>query len=241
MILFISDLHLSADRPDTTRTLTEFLSGPARTAEALYILGDLFEAWVGDDLLDSPLGDEYRGVTDALRELTDSGVPVAIMHGNRDFLLGQHFARASGCTLLTDPHPLDLYGTPSLLSHGDLLCTDDTAYQQFRAQVRDPAWQQAMLQQPLQQRLQMAAQYRADSRQHNQEKAEEIMDVNQEAVEDLMRRHRVRRLIHGHTHRPNQHRFMLDGEPVERLVLDAWYEGGSYLRCRAEGCESVAL
>lgn len=237
MILFISDLHLCGERPDITGKLLNFLHTRARHCDGLYILGDMFEAWVGDDLLDDAESvQDYLPVIDALAELTAGGTPVHIMHGNRDFLLGEGFARRCGCTLLPDPLVIDLYGTPTLISHGDLFCIDDTGYQKFRTQVRDPSWQQAMLQQSLEQRLQLAQQYREESRRQNRGKAEHIMDVNQGEVERLMKEHGVRRLIHGHTHRPAVHHFALDGEQAERIVLAAWYEQGSYLACGPDAC-----
>ena len=189
--LFISDLHLDAGHPAATQLLLQLLGGRARHADALYILGDLFEAWIGDDD-DSLLG---KDVCDALKACTASGVPVYIMHGNRDFLLGKDFMARSGATLLEDPAIIDLYGQPVLLTHGDLLCTDDTQYQAFRHQVRDPRWQQDFLARPLAERRRLAAGMRDASHAAKDRKPQAIMDVSVPAVSGMMRRHGVQRLI----------------------------------------------
>jgi len=224
--LFISDLHLDDERPFITELFLQFLRGEARDAQALYILGDLFESWIGDDD-DAPLAQQ---VQDTLAELSRSGVATYFMAGNRDFLVGPRFAQRSGVTLLDDPTRIDLAGIPTLLMHGDTLCTDDVAYQKFRAQVRDPAWQQAFLAQPLEQRRAFAAQARAQSRLHTGSAMAQIMDVTDAAVQDALRRHGAQRLIHGHTHRPARHRVDVDGRDAERIVLGDWYEQGSALR-----------
>lgn len=234
--LFISDLHLDPGRPEITQLFLAFLQR-ARTAESLYILGDLFEAWIGDDD-DSELA---LTVQDGLRQLSEHGTPVYLMHGNRDFLLGNDFESRAGCRLLPDPTVIDLYGAPTLLMHGDLLCTDDREYQQFRSQVRDPAWQRNVLSKPLSERRQMAAALRGESQQAIAGKDAQIMDVNQGEVETVMRRHGVRRLIHGHTHRPAVHEFELDGAPARRIVLGDWYDQGSTLYCDTGGCELTTL
>jgi UDP-2,3-diacylglucosamine hydrolase len=232
--LFVSDLHLDPAWPDITGLFLEFLGNDATAAQALFILGDLFEAWVGDD----DLTEHNRQVIAGLRALTDSGVPVALMHGNRDFLLGAEFATASGCRLIEDPRLIELYGTPTLLMHGDSLCTDDVAYQQFRAQTRDPAWQRAALARPLAERRALAQQMRGESEAHKRVQADDLMDVNPIEVERTLRHHGAVRLIHGHTHRPGRHRFELDGRPVERIVLGDWQPGhGSVLECTASGCQ----
>lgn len=230
--LFISDLHLDPQRPETIGLLLEFLATRARTAAELYILGDLFEAWVGDDD-DAPLGSH---IIAALRACSDAGTPIRLMHGNRDFLLGETFARQSGCHLLADPAVLDLYGVPTLLMHGDLLCTDDSGYLAFRRQVRNREWQQAFLARPVTQRRQLAMQMRDASRTETQQKAESIMDVNPGAVNRAMTAHRVRRLIHGHTHRPAVHDLTIRDQPAQRWVLGDWYDRGNYLECDANGC-----
>lgn len=226
MILFISDLHLDARRPAITTLFLEFLAGlDPRHCAGLYILGDLFEAWVGDDN-DDP---HDAQVTAALRATTQRGIPVWIMHGNRDFLLGERFAQATGCTLLADPARIELSGEATLLMHGDTLCTDDHEYQQFRDMVRNPDWQRQFLAKPLAERRAIAANLRETSRQRTGEKAAEIMDVNPQAVLDTLRAHGVHRLIHGHTHRPAVHALDLDGRPAHRIVLGDWYTQGSVL------------
>lgn len=237
--LFVSDLHLDPARPVTTALFLDFLARQARQAEACYILGDLFEAWIGDDD-DTELG---RVVVNALRSLADSGVPVYFLHGNRDFLIGPRFASESGIQLLPETEVIDLYGEPVLLLHGDTLCTDDVDYQAFRAQVRNPVWQARLLEQPLAQRRALAGQLRETSRQALQQKATDITDVNPAAVNQALRAHGVRRMIHGHTHRPAIHEWTLEKLPVRRAVLGDWYVQGSVLRCdKADWClEPLAL
>ena len=234
--LFISDLHLSADRPALTALFLVFLRERAPRAETLYILGDLFEVWLGDDAVHPA----YHPVLSALRELA-ARRPVYVMHGNRDFLLGNAFAQASGCRLLADPSVIDLNGERTLLMHGDVLCTDDVEYQQFRAHVRNPETQQQFLAMTIEQRIAMARQFRDASRERSRYKTEEIMDVNQEAVAAVMRAHDVRQFIHGHTHRPAIHRFTLDGREARRIVLGDWYEQGSVLVCDEAGCRLEVL
>jgi UDP-2,3-diacylglucosamine hydrolase len=233
----ISDLHLDASRPQVTALFKQLVAGEARGLEALYILGDLFEAWVGDDDTDP----HHDGVRRSLRALTESGVAAYFMRGNRDFLIGERFAADTGMHVLEDPVVIDLYGTPTLLTHGDTLCTDDLAYQAFRKTVHDPAWQQAFLSQPIEARRAMAGEARAESRRHQQNQAPEIMDVNQDAVVEMMRSHGITRMIHGHTHRPNVHHFTVDGVDYTRIVLGDWYEQGSILRCDADGCRLEQL
>ena len=231
--LFISDLHLCAQRPALTALFLDFLRGRATHADALYILGDLFEYWIGDD---AAADAEFSAVIAGLRALTQTGVPVYVMHGNRDFLLGEEFTKITGCRLLPDPTLMDLYGTPVLLMHGDTLCTDDVDYQNFRRIVRDPQWIKKFLAQSRDQRNAVVRDLRATSKAAMAEKQPEIMDVNPAAVETVMRSHRVRHLIHGHTHRPAQHELLLDGQPARRTVLGDWYEQGSVLECEARGC-----
>jgi len=230
--LFISDLHLDPERPAVTGLFLGFLATRAREADAVYILGDLFEAWIGDDD-DAPLNLE---VMQGIRACVDAGTPVYVMHGNRDFLLGDRFAARSGCMLLTDPARIDLYGTPTLLMHGDLLCTDDIEYLAFRGMVRDSGWQSALLAKPLAVRREMAADMRRNSREANAGKPESIMDVNPAAVRDAMTQHAVLQLIHGHTHRPGVHEMQIAGQPARRYVLGDWYDQGSMLECNREGC-----
>ena len=234
--LFISDLHLTPERPAAAASFRRFLEHPAATADALYILGDLFEAWVGDDDLVSPFHGEIAA---ALKQLANTGVPIHFLPGNRDFLVGAELARAAGLTLLADPTRIDLYGTPTLIAHGDAWCTDDARYQAFRAQVREPAWRAEFLAQPLARRHAMAAALREQSEQAKAGKRPEIMDVNPDAIAAAYRRHAVDRIIHGHTHRPARHDHLIDGRPRERWVLPDWYEAtGGYLACDAAGCQA---
>ncbi len=223
--LFISDLHLDEARPHLIAAFEELLAGEARAVQSLYILGDLFESYIGDDD-DAPLN---ARVARATRKLRHAGVPVYFLHGNRDFLLGEDYAARAGMSLLDDPAVIDLGGEPTLLMHGDTLCTDDAAYLQFRKLVRDPDWQRAFLAKPLAERRTFAAQARGESRKHTANAKPEIMDVNQAAVESAMRAHGVRRLIHGHTHRPATHYFDIDANKAERIVLGDWYEQASVL------------
>ncbi len=230
--LFISDLHLCGARPAITGLFLDFLRRRARAAQALYILGDLFEYWIGDEAAGQK---EFHPAVAGLRELTDAGTPVFVMHGNRDFLMGHGFEKASGCRLLADPARIDLYGTPTLLMHGDTLCTDDVEYMQFRNTVRNASWQKEFLEKSVAERDRIVHEYREISKNSTAAKEPEIMDVNQQAVEAIMRAQRVRHLIHGHTHRPREHRFELDGRPARRMVLGDWYEQGSVLRVDANG------
>jgi len=240
--LFVSDLHLDPARPEITRLFGEFLDGEARGADALYILGDLFEAWVGDD---DP-SEAGAFVAGRLRALADAGVPVFFQRGNRDFLLGEAYARRAGFRILPDPAVVVLHGHPVLLMHGDLLCTDDTAYQQFRAQVRDPAWQARFLSQPLEARVAFARQARAASQARQaglqgDGTLETITDVSPATVTEYLERYGVDVLIHGHTHRPAIHALQAGGRERRRIVLGDWYEQGSVLRVDAGGFRLDAL
>ncbi len=216
--LFISDLHLEESRPDITEAFLGFLKEKANGVEQLYILGDFFEAWIGDDER-TPLQEQIAA---ALRAVNESGTEIFLMHGNRDFLIGHDFCDRAGATLLDDPTVVDLYGTPTLLMHGDSLCTADVEYQKFRANMRNPQWQQMILQRPLADRQQMARQLREISMAKNQGKAETIMDVTPEEVVKDMEAHGVQRLIHGHTHRPAEHHLQANGQPTKRIVLGDW-------------------
>jgi len=231
--LFISDLHLDAARPEIVRLFRRFLAGlgPAN-CRALYVLGDLFEAWIGDDE-DDPTALQ---VLADLGGLAKRGVPLYLMRGNRDFLMGTGIETATGATLLPDPSVVNLDGRPALLMHGDTLCTGDRDYQAFRRMVRDPGWQQDFLARPLAERRAMAAALRETSRQETAGKPAGIMDVSPEAVAKALREHGVDLLIHGHTHRPAIHDFELDGRPRRRIVLGDWYEQGSVLRCQDGDC-----
>lgn len=240
--LFISDLHLDAERPAITDLFGRFLRGEARGADALYILGDLFEAWVGDD---DP-SDTGAFVANELRALGDAGTPVFFMRGNRDFLLGEAYAHRAGMAVLPDPAVVTLYGKPTLLMHGDTLCTDDVAYQAFRTQTRHPQWQAQFLAQPLAARLAFAQQARAASKAHqaglqDTGTMETITDVAALTVEGTLARYGIDTLIHGHTHRPAVHALDVEGRACRRIVLGDWYEQGSVLRVDARGHKLEAL
>jgi UDP-2,3-diacylglucosamine hydrolase len=225
--LFVSDVHLDTQAPQATEQFLGFLRERAAGAQALYILGDLFEAWVGDDDRDP----QKAQVSAGLSALRQAGIPCFVLHGNRDFLLGQEFCARSGCILLDDPVVAQLDGEPVLLTHGDALCTDDHSYQELRSTVRDPGWQRRFLALPRAQRELLANEARAGSKRHTARTVPVIMDVNQEAVAAAFRATGVRRMIHGHTHRPAVHDLVVDGAPAQRIVLGAWYEQGSYLVC----------
>lgn len=240
--LFISDLHLDDARPQVTELFGEFIDGEARGADALYILGDLFEAWVGDD---DP-SETGRFVASKLRGLSDAGVPVHFMHGNRDFLVGRDHAARAGMRLLPDPSVVLLHGRPVLLMHGDTLCTDDVAYQQFRARSRDPRWQAEFLSQPLPARQAFAEQARAASRAHQAGLREAgamdaITDVVPATVEATFRTFGIDTLVHGHTHRPAVHELDIDGRRCTRTVLGDWHEQGSVLRVDETGAVLSSL
>ena len=242
--LFVSDLHLDPARPEITALFLRFLQREAASADALYILGDLFEAWVGDDDPSST----GQQVADGLRRLADAGVPVYFVHGNRDFLVGQDYAGRAGMRILPDPAVVSLYGEPVLLMHGDLLCTDDHAYQAFRAQTRDPHWQAKFLAQPLAARQAFAAQARQASMSRQQDMIdgdrasfEAVTDVNPQAVEATLARFGVATLVHGHTHRPAMHAVRIGDREGRRIVLGDWYEQGSVLRVSPGHCDLQAL
>jgi len=235
---FVSDLHLSAQRPAAVRVFFDLLERAKTGAEAVYLLGDVFDAWVGDDDLAQPLAAE---VASALAAYSSSGGRLYVMHGNRDFLMGERFCLAAGAKMLGDPHLADLYGTPTVLMHGDLLCTEDVRYQTFRNQVRDPAWQAEFLRRPLAERYAMAAAVRRENEAEKSQKTEVIMDVTEDAVQDLLRRFDYPRLIHGHTHRPARHVHRVDGHDCERWVLADWYRSASYLACTPDGCRTEQL
>ncbi len=237
--LFISDLHLCDSRPHITKAFIEFLDKTATKAQALYILGDLFEYWAGDDTI--KIG-THKPIIDALKKLSNQGVKLFLIHGNRDFLIGESFANATGVSILVDPSLIMLYGKPVLLSHGDQLCTDDMAYQKFRAEVRSTKWQSQFLSLSLTDRIAYIEQLRAKSEQEKSTKSMQIMDVNPTAVNELLREFAYPPLfIHGHTHRPNKHIHKLDEHACERWVLGDWYEQGSYLKLNANGCQAQLL
>ena len=224
--LFISDLHLSEERPAANERFIAFLEDRARAADALYILGDLFEYWIGDDDLAAPFNAVIAGL---LQALAKRGVQVWVMHGNRDFLLGEGFCRATGARLLQDPAIVKLGGVDTLLMHGDTLCTDDLDYQNWRRTARSAVWQREFLAKTRRERHQAIGALREKSREVIRAKPAEIMDVNGGAVRDALRRHGVRRLLHGHTHRPGRHALEVDGRRCERWVLPDWYGPGGYL------------
>jgi UDP-2,3-diacylglucosamine hydrolase len=236
--LFISDLHLCPSRPEINRIFFRFLEDQAGAAHALYILGDLFEYWPGDDDLGEPFN---TSIAAALASLTGSGVAAYLMQGNRDFTIGPAFARSSGIELLPDPVLLDLYGQPTLLMHGDTLCTLDREYQDFRREARSQAWMDAMLAKPLAERKAAIEAMRRRSEEAKGRKPAEIMDVDPAEVEAVLRRHGYPRLIHGHTHRPARHTHRVDGHDCERWVLADWYKRGSYLACDKSGCRAEQL
>lgn len=235
--LFISDLHLDPSRPAIVAQFEGFLSTVAPGAQALYILGDLFEYWVGDDGLALPFP---RRMAERLHAVS-ARVPVFFMHGNRDFLAAERFARETGAKLLADPTVIDLYGTRTLLLHGDTLCTDDTRYQAFRSQVRNPAWQKATLALPIEERLVLANRMRIESEGAKQTATMEIMDVAPAAVARAFEESGCDLMIHGHTHRPARHVHEVGGRPRVRWVLADWYERGAYLEASPEGLRSVTL
>ena len=236
-ILFISDLHIDVRQPQITRQFLDFLGSEARRADALYILGDLFESWVGDDAPDAA----QTAAIEAIRSLTSGGVPCFVMHGNRDFLLGTEFCARSGAGLLPDPLILTLYGEPVLVMHGDALCTDDRAYQRLRATVRDQGWQRRFMKLSIAQRRALAGAAREGSRAHTAALEYAVADVNTESVAAAMRTAGAVTLLHGHTHRPAIHPFSVDGRACTRIVLGDWYRQGSVLTWDASGPELKSL
>jgi UDP-2,3-diacylglucosamine hydrolase len=235
--LFISDIHLNGAQPAITTQFVNFLRGAARRAEHIYILGDLFEFWIGDDDPDVT----YAQIQDELRALTLSGVPCSVMHGNRDFLLGKRFCARTGCKLIDDGTVIQLYGQRILLTHGDVLCTDDHAYQRLRRTVRNPVVQWLFNCLSLQRREKIATRIRSGSRMHTQTSAPTIMDVNQTAVAHAFAQHHVQLMIHGHTHRPAIHRYPTDHGDNIRIVLGDWHAQGSVLRWSETGYELLSL
>jgi UDP-2,3-diacylglucosamine hydrolase len=235
--LFISDLHIDASSPAIVGQFLSFLATEARHADALYILGDLFESWVGDDAADSAQSAAIAG----LHLLTSQGVPCFVMHGNRDFLLADQFCRTSGALLLPDPLIVTLYGEPVLVMHGDALCTDDRAYQRLRATVREADWQRQFLALSVASRHALADAARAGSRAHTASLEHAIADVNADSVAVAMRNAGTTMLLHGHTHRPAIHAFQVDGRACKRIVLGDWYEQGSVLRWDHNGPELKSL
>lgn len=223
--LFISDLHLAPERPDIIQLFIAFLNNQAAQAESLYILGDLVEYWLGDD-------DKAEGLStvfDCMKQISQNGLKIYLMHGNRDFLMGEQLAQRAGCTLIKDPYIAEFDNTTVLLMHGDTLCTDDSRYQELRLMLRNPAWQKDFLSKPLAERKAMAIALRKQSKEETQSKAADIMDVNADAVHQAFADHQVSLMIHGHTHRPAIHELTANNKPVKRIVLGDWYSQGSVL------------
>jgi len=241
-VLLISDLHLSGERPEIVARFLRFIAEQAGQASSLYVLGDLFESWIGDDELGAPDGDPLaKQVAGAFRALTHRGVALYLMHGNRDFLLGRAFFEACGARSLDDPTVSNVGGVDSLLMHGDTLCTDDRDYMAWRAPARSDAWQREFLAAPLARRRERAAALRDQSEAHKKVKSAEIMDVNATAVRNVFLRHSVTRLIHGHTHRPARHVLEVSGRQCERWVLPDWYRRGGYLSVESGAAHLVDL
>lgn len=237
--LFISDLHLCESRPNIIEAFTHFLKDTAADADALYILGDLFEYWAGDDAI---IAGAHVQTVDALKQLSQQGTKTYLIHGNRDFLLSDGFSKATDCTILSDPSLVTLYGQPVLLSHGDALCTDDVAYQQFRAEVRTGAWKTKFLSQALADRVAYIESVRTKSEQEKSVKSMAIMDVNAAAVTELFKEYNYPpALVHGHTHRPMKHTLHIDTHTCDRWVLGDWYDQGSYLRLDSRGFQEHQL
>ena len=231
--LFISDLHLSQEQPHITELFLTFLRDTAPQADALYILGDLFEVWLGDDM-SIPA---YQACIDALQTLSQNGLAIYVMYGNRDFLMREQFESHSGAHLIHEPYVINLYDTPTLLLHGDILCTDDLKYQQLRTQFRNADWQTSFLALTPAERLAQAQKYREGSKKETAQKAEQIMDVTQQAVEQTMQQHQVYQLIHGHTHRPAIHEFSLNDKTAKRIVLSDWGQKGYYFQVDQQGIQ----
>lgn len=237
MILLISDLHLEQQRPDITRAFVHFLQTRATTAQALYILGDFFEVWVGDDAM----SDFHRHIASALRELSERGTRIYLMHGNRDFLLGQHFCRLAGCTLLPDPSVIEFYGEKVLLLHGDSLCTSDLAYMRMRRVLRNPVSLWLLRHLPLSTRHKLARKLRRESQMQTRQKAAAIVDVTPDEVPRIMAKHRVRTLIHGHTHRPATHSLQVNDHAAQRIVLGDWDQQGWVLQIDTNGYQQSSF
>jgi len=225
MLLFASDTHLSAHRPAAVAAFVEFLAGPVRRADRLYLLGDVFDLWLGDDDDRAP----HPEVEAALADAVSAGVPVDLMRGNHDFLLGDAFAERTGCRLIDEPHVIDAMDERTILLHGDTLCTRDVEYQAFRGHARDPANQRAFLARPMEERAQEAAKIRATSDSRTRLKTEDIMDVTDDEVARVLSECGATRMIHGHTHRPGVHEIDLEAGPATRIVLGDWYDRGTVL------------
>ena len=231
--IFLSDIHLCESRPSITDAFVSFLNKVTNKVDALYILGDLFEYWIGDD------SNQHENVIEALKKLTDRHIQVFLMHGNRDFLIGSAFEKKTGAVLLNDPILVEIFGKKILLCHGDTLCTDDIEYQSFRDKIRSESWKDEFLKKSLSERVSIANEFRKESELNKKKKSVKIMDVNLDEVNrTLIQFNYPDFLIHGHTHRPNQHSINLDGHQIQRIVLGDWYEQGSYLILNAHGIET---
>ena len=237
MLLFASDVHLSAHRPGAVATFLEFLSGPVRQADRLYLLGDVFDLWLGDDDDRAP----HPEVEAALAETVSAGVPIDLIRGNHDFLLGGAFVERTGCRLLDEPHVIEVMNERAVLLHGDTLCTRDVEYQAFRRYARDPENQRAFLARPMEERVQEAAGIRATSNARTRIEAEDIMDVTDEEVVRVLSECGATRMIHGHTHRPAVHELGVDAGPATRVVLGDWYDRGTVLVWDEAGCRLASV
>tara|TARA_B100001113_G_scaffold136798_1_gene112322 strand:+ start:1189 stop:1914 length:726 start_codon:yes stop_codon:yes gene_type:complete len=235
--LFLSDIHVSDEHPEISEHLKEFLLEEKFKINTIYILGDLFEYWLGDD---DP-NPSYREIKLLLKNLSQKGISIFFMHGNRDFLIGEKFAEEAGCHILPDPHVMDLFGKKVLMSHGDIFCTDDKEYQSFRNQTRDPAWKESILSKSLHFREEFAKKARLESSKHTNSKKNEIMDVNKDEILKMYEKYKVEIIIHGHTHRPAIHDIFYNGRDCQRIVLGDWYEQGSILRCDETGFDLIQL
>ena len=235
--LFLSDIHVSDEHPEISEHLKEFLLEEKFKINTIYILGDLFEYWLGDD---DP-NPSYREIKLLLKNLSQKGISIFFMHGNRDFLIGEKFAEEAGCHILPDPHVMDLFGKKVLMSHGDIFCTDDKEYQSFRKQTRDPAWKDSILSKSLSFREEFAKKARLESSKHTNSKKNEIMDVNKDEILKMYEKYNVEIIIHGHTHRPAIHDIFFNGKNCQRIVLGDWYEQGSILRCDETGFDLIQL
>ena len=234
---FISDIHISEQYPEIGEQLIDFLENQAQQSDALYILGDLFEYWLGDD----DTNPQYKKIKSALKLFTDKRTPTYFMHGNRDFLIGEKFARETNITILPDPSIIELYGEKVLISHGDIFCTDDIEYQSSRKLTRDPNWQKMILGKSLKERKVFAHESRKKSSIYTQKTNEMLMDVNQNEINKTFKEYDLNQIIHGHTHKPAIHNSMINGEPHKRIVLGDWYEQGSVLKWNQSGPELLTL
>tara|TARA_B100000900_G_scaffold372494_1_gene352447 strand:- start:1428 stop:2153 length:726 start_codon:yes stop_codon:yes gene_type:complete len=235
--VFLSDIHISDQHPEISKHLEEFLLEEGSKTDAIFVLGDLFEYWLGDDD-PNPL---FREIKQLLKRLSDKNISIFFIHGNRDFLIGESFAEETGCHILNDPHIIDLCDKRVLISHGDMFCTDDKEYQLFRNQTRDPAWKEFILSKSLSFREEFAKQARLESSKHISSNKNEIMDVNKDEILKMYEKYNVDIIIHGHTHRPAIHDVFFNGRNCQRIVLGDWYEQGSILKCDETGFDLIEL